>query len=64
VLDADLIVHVRDIGHDQTVSQTADVMTILTTRLAWVKTRLWSKSGTNWICGDDARGTPKRRHVG
>lgn len=31
VLDADLIVHVRDISHDQTVEQAADVMTILTT---------------------------------
>ncbi len=31
VLDADLIVHVRDISHDQTEEQAADVMTILRT---------------------------------
>ncbi len=31
VLDADLIVHVRDISHEQTEEQSADVMTILRT---------------------------------
>ncbi len=31
VLDADLILHVRDISHPQTAEQAADVMTILTT---------------------------------
>jgi GTP-binding protein HflX len=31
VLDADLIVHVRDINHEQTEEQSADVMTILRT---------------------------------